>query len=149
MLPGVLRHRQPEIARADAGSSAVEFALIAPVFLLLTFGLVAYAIYFGAAHSVQQLAADAIRTSIAGLTDAERDRLVSAFIDANASGYVLLDAERISYEVGDHPDDANQYRVSINYDASELPIWNLSVPLPVPMPATDIRFVSTIRKGGI
>lgn len=147
MLPVVVRRNFFSFGRAAQASSAVEFALIAPVLLLLTFGLVAYAIYFGAAHSVQQLAADATRTSIAGLTDAERDRLVSNFIDANAGLYVLLDADHITYEVGDSPADPNQYRVMVSFDASELPIWNLSVPLP--RPATAIRFASTIRKGGI
>lgn len=147
MLPDVMRIKWLVLLRATAASSAVEFALIAPVFLLLTFGLIAYAIYFGAAHSVQQLAADATRTAIAGLTDAERDQLVGAFIDANAGGYLLIDRDHISYQIGNSPDDANQYRVTVAFDARQLPIWNLSVPLP--MPAPFIRFASTIRKGGI
>lgn len=133
--------------RTTNASSAVEFALIAPVFLLLTFGLIAYAIYFGAAHSVQQIAADATRTSIAGLTDVERDSLVSAYIDANAGGYLLIELDHISYEIGNSPDDANQYRVMVAFDARELPIWNLHVPLP--LPSSSIRYASTIRKGGI
>jgi len=41
------------------GAAALEFAILAPAFLLLGAGMLAYAIYFGAAHSVQQLAADA------------------------------------------------------------------------------------------
>jgi len=46
--------------RADAaGTSAVEFAMLAPIFVLLLPGMVAYGIYFGASHSVQQIAADA------------------------------------------------------------------------------------------
>jgi Flp pilus assembly protein TadG len=49
------------------GASAVEFAIIAPVFILMIVGMLAYGIYFGAANSVQQIAADAARTSIAGL----------------------------------------------------------------------------------
>ncbi|RVD33089.1 pilus assembly protein, partial [Mesorhizobium sp. M4A.F.Ca.ET.020.02.1.1] len=54
--------------RADAvGTTAVEFAMLAPLFILLLLGMVAYGIYFGASHSVQQIAADAARTAIAGL----------------------------------------------------------------------------------
>jgi Flp pilus assembly protein TadG len=48
--------------RADtAGTSAVEFAMLAPLFILLLLGMVAYGIYFGASHWVQQIAADAAR----------------------------------------------------------------------------------------
>jgi Flp pilus assembly protein TadG len=131
----------------ERGSSAIEFAIIAPVFLLMLFGMLAYAIYFGAAHSVQQLAADAARTSIAGLSAAERDSLVEAFIDNNAGDYLLLDPSQIAYEVGDKEEDTNQYRVTVSYNASQLPIWNLYVPLP--LPDQTIRFTSTIRLGGI
>lgn len=147
MLPEVLREQFHQFRRAKGAASAVEFALIAPVFLLLTFGLIAYAIYFGAAHSVQQLAADANRTSIAGLTDQERAQLVGSFIEHNAGLYVLLDAAHITYQVGNSPADPNQYQVLVAFDASQLPIWNLGVPLPMPQRA--IRFASTIRKGGI
>lgn len=151
MLPVVLRikltGKLQDFHRATGAASAVEFALIAPVFLLLTFGLIAYAIYFGAAHSVQQIAADATRTAISGLSDMERDSLVSAYIDANAGGYLLIDADHITYEIGESPADASQYRVIVSFDARDLPIWNLNVPLP--LPATSIRYASTIRKGGI
>lgn len=128
-------------------ASAVEFALIAPVFLLLVFGTIAYAIYFGAAHSVQQIAADATRTSISGLTDTERDQLVSSFIAANAGSYPMIAAEKVSYRIDTDLADTDQYRLIVAYDASSLPIWNLNVPLP--LPSTLIRYTSTIRKGGI
>ncbi|TIM19494.1 MAG: pilus assembly protein, partial [Mesorhizobium sp.] len=49
--------------REQSGTSAIEFALLAPIFILLLLGMVAYGIYFGASHSVQQIAADAARTA--------------------------------------------------------------------------------------
>src|SRR5690606_41507901 len=70
-----------------AASSAVEFALIAPVFLLLVFGALAYGIYFVAAHAVQQLAADAARAAVAGLTGTERTALAVAFVAINCGNY--------------------------------------------------------------
>ena len=54
----------------DRATSAVEFAFIAPVFLTLIFGLVAFGSYLGIVHGVQQLTAEAARASIAGLSDA-------------------------------------------------------------------------------
>ncbi|WP_410722722.1 TadE/TadG family type IV pilus assembly protein, partial [Burkholderia sp. SIMBA_052] len=37
----------------DKGAAAIEFAIIAPLFLLVMLTLIAYAIYLTAAHSVQ------------------------------------------------------------------------------------------------
>ncbi|MBL8581266.1 MAG: pilus assembly protein, partial [Rhizobiaceae bacterium] len=65
--------RSKEFIKEDKATSAVEFAIIAPVFILVLFGLIAYGIYFGASHSVQQLAADAARTAVAGLNAEERE----------------------------------------------------------------------------
>ena len=131
----------------EDGVAAVEFAILTPVLLLMLLGMLAYGIYFGAAHSVQQLAADAARTSIAGLDANERDSLVRTFIDNNARDYVFIDARKLTYAIGDKPGDASQYLVTIRYDASELPIWNLGVPLP--SPGRTIGFTSVIRKGGL
>jgi len=133
--------------REERGSAAIEFAILTPVFLLLLTGMLAYGIYFGAAHSLQQLAADAARTAIAGLDEAERDTLVTTFLDRNADAYMLIDRARLTATIGDKPDDPDFYRVTLRYDASDLPIWNLYLPLPLPSP--DISYSSTIRRGGI
>jgi Flp pilus assembly protein TadG len=134
-------------ARREDGASAIEFAILAPVFLAMTFSFFAYAIYFSAAHSIQQLAADAARTSIAGLDEPERNTLVAGFIERNAGGYILVDPARLQFSIGDKPGDTSQYEVILRYDAGALPIWNLYVPLP--LPSREIVFVSSIRKGGI
>ena len=139
----------PRLAAAsdESGAAALEFALVVPIFLLLACGIMAYGIYFGAAHSLQQLAADAARTSIAGLSPGERNQLVKSYLDSNSSGYVLIDRDALSYAVGDKPDDPDEYSVTLSYDASRLPIWNLYLPLP--LPSRTIRYSSTIRLGGL
>ena len=58
-----LRSRISRWKENDDGTSAIEFALLAPLFILFLLGMVAYGIYFGASHSVQQIAADAARTA--------------------------------------------------------------------------------------
>ncbi|UYQ72176.1 pilus assembly protein [Pelagibacterium flavum] len=131
----------------DAGTSAVEFALIAPVFLLLLFGAIGYGIYFGAAHSVQQLAADAARAAVAGVSGAERTALATAFLAENGGSYVLIDPDLLTIEAAPSPSDPDQFLVRISYDASALPIWNLHPPLP--LPDKTISFSSTIRNGGV
>lgn len=128
------------------GASAVEFALVMPVFLLLVLGALAYGIYFGAAHSVQQLAADAARVAVAGLDDCERGELVEAYIDDNASSYVLIERDRLSVSAAQSPVDPAQFLVALSYDASALPVWNIYPP--IPMPGKTIHYVSTIRNGG-
>lgn len=133
--------------RDSRGTSAIEFAILTPVFLLLLTGMLAYGIYFGAANSLQQLSADAARTAIAGLNRTERNRLVKTFIDKNAGGYMLIDRANLTYSIDDDAVDANQYRVTLRYDASDLPIWNLYLPLP--LPNSQIAYSSTIRQGGI
>src|SRR5690606_19342562 len=85
--------------RDTSGTSAVEFAILTPVFLLLLTGMLAYGIYFGAAHSLQQLAADAARIAIAGLDEDERDSLVDAFLDANADSYVLIERRLLDAKI--------------------------------------------------
>ena len=85
-------------------TSAIEFAILAPVFLLMLTGMMAYGIYFGAANSVQQIAADAARTAIAGLNEAERNGLV-ALSRRNAEEYLFIERSRMSFSIGDKPDD--------------------------------------------
>lgn len=129
------------------GASAVEFAIVSPVLLYLLFGFIAYGIYFGALHSVQQLAADAARVSVAGLDDAERKKLVDDYIAANAGDYVLLDSQFLTHSAAPSDADAGQFRVSVTYDAAQLPIWSLYGGLP--LPGKTIARTSTIRLGGV
>jgi Flp pilus assembly protein TadG len=131
----------------ERGASAIEFALLMPVFLLLILGALAYGIYFGAAHSLAQLGADAARISIAGLDDAEREGLVERFIGAHAGGYAFIDPARLDHETQSDPDQPGHYAVILRYDASHLPIWNLYPP--IPMPNQTIAARSTIRNGGL
>lgn len=133
--------------RDTRATSAIEFAILTPVFLLMLTGMMAYGIYFGAANSIQQLTADAARTAIAGINEAERNQLVRSFLANNAGDYLLIDKNRVSFSIGDKPNDPNQYRVTVHYDASQLPIWNLYLPLPLPSPR--ITYTSVIRRGGI
>jgi Flp pilus assembly protein TadG len=133
--------------RDRSGVAAIEFAILAPVYLLMLVGMIGYGIYFGASHSVQQLAADAARASIAGLDEADRRRLAEGFIARNASSYFFIDPARLAVDLRPHPSDGDQFNVRIAYDASQLPIWNLFSGLA--MPDQTIIRGSTIRIGGI
>ena len=142
---------RPSRFRRFAGSvqasTAVEFALLAPVFLFLVMGMAGYGIYFGASHSVQQIAADAARSSVAGLTQAERRAIVTAYVAANAGGYPFIDPRKLKVETHDSVADGSQFVVTATYDAGELPIWHLMDRLV--LPGSIIRRQSTIRVGGL
>nr|WP_281352144.1 MULTISPECIES: TadE/TadG family type IV pilus assembly protein [Chelativorans] len=135
-----------DLGRNCRGSAAVEFALVAPVLVLLFTGMIAYGIYFGAMHSLQQLAADAARASLAGLNDAERTDLVARFLDENASGYAFIDPRKLDVETVSNP-TGTQFVVRLRYDAKDLPIWTLFKDLP--LPGKQMSRTSTIRVGGI
>lgn len=61
MGKGTTCRRVAAFAKARSGVAAVEFAIVATLYLFLLVGMVAYGIYFGASHSVQQIPADAAR----------------------------------------------------------------------------------------
>jgi Flp pilus assembly protein TadG len=133
--------------RNDRGTAAVEFALVLPIFLVLLLGILAYGVYFAAAHSTAQLAADAARASVAGLTDTERSSIARASVASNAASYgVLLDARKIVVEAAAVPSDATEFRVAVRYDASSLPIWSFAPFLP--LPSSTIEQSAVIKRGG-
>ena len=130
-----------------SGSTAVEFALLCPLYLLLIMGMTAYGIYFGTAHSVQQIAADAARVAVAGLDPLERQQLATGFVQSHAGGYLFINVDNVTVAVGDDPADRTQFDVTVSYDASDLPIWALHGRLTMPDKTIERR--STIRIGGI
>ena len=129
------------------GTAAVEFAILSPIYLLFLFGMIAYGIYLGAAHSVQQLASEAARLSVAGLHEAERRDMALSFIASHAKGYGLVDPAKLQIDVADSPSDASRFVVDLSYDARHLPIWNLFDG--VVLPSTTIARRSTVRIGGV
>ncbi len=129
-----------------SGAAAVEFALVAPIFFLTLLSMIAYGIYFSAAHSVQQLAADAARTAVAGMNDTERKSLVADFVNRSTLDHALLDKSRLNLSVKADPANPNQFTVALVYDASNLPIFSL---FSYAMPDSHIRRFATVRIGGI
>ncbi|MCB1447513.1 MAG: pilus assembly protein [Rhizobiaceae bacterium] len=128
------------------GTAAIEFAILAPVFILLLLTLVAFGVYLSAASSVQQIAADAARAAVAGLNTAERNTLARDFIRRSTLDYYLLDPARLSVKVDEDRQNAEQFTVRLEYAADTLPIWGLYAFV---MPDKKITRFSTIRIGGI
>jgi Flp pilus assembly protein TadG len=143
---GTALHRLRRFRNSRDGAAAVEFALVVPLFLLLVFGIVVYGAYLAVVHGVQQLAAEAARSSVAGLSDQERSALATSYVAANAQSYPLIAQDRLIVSAGQAPDNANVYVVTVRYDASNMFIYAL--PNLVPAPPPNIVRAAAIQRGG-
>lgn len=129
-----------------AGNAAVEFALLAPVFLSLLLGTLVYGLYFGVAHSVQQLASEAARASVPGVTEQERGALAQQFVTRALASYGLLKPNALRVAAAFDPADPNLFKVTLTYDASGLGL-NLFQAI-LPTPTSQVARSATIRRGG-
>ena len=139
-------HALTRLSKDRAGTSALEFAIVAPLFFLTLFTLIAYGIYLSVTHSVQQIAADAARTAVAGLNPAERIALVNRYLDASRLDYSFINRAKMQVVVTDDPGNPDQFTVTITYDSSDLPIWKLFT---FALPHENIQRYATLRVGGM
>jgi Flp pilus assembly protein TadG len=107
----------------DDGGAIVEFALVAPLLFWFKFTVIYIAMYLGIAHSVQQLAADAARASIAGIDTAEQIQLSTDFIQRNAASYLFIDGRKVTLVAGPAKADPTTFDVMVRYDAREMLDW--------------------------
>jgi len=128
------------------GTSAVEFALVMPLFLAMVFGIVVYGSYLAVVHGVQQLAAEAARSSIAGLSETERSNLAKSYVTSNASAYPLIVPANLAVNAATSSSDANVFLVTVTYNASGMFIFSL--PAFVPAPSSQISRSAAIPRGG-
>ncbi len=131
---------------ARDGAIAVEFAMIAPIFLMMVFGIIMYGSYLAVVHGVQHLAAEAARSSVAGLSESERSTLANSYVTGNVNSYPLIDPAKLTVNAATSGSDANVFIVSVNYDASGMFIYSL--PAFVPMPSSTIARSAAIPRGG-
>lgn len=117
MLPALSR-----FPRNQRVTRAVEFAFVAPILLLL-FGIMDYV--FGIDHSIQQIAAEAARSSVSGLNDAERSRIARDFIAAHARSYTFIDPTKPRVRIGQTGPHMRSFEVAVAYDMSGSVYGNL------------------------
>jgi Flp pilus assembly protein TadG len=133
--------------RADLlGAIAVEFAFIAPILLLLLVGIIGYGYTLSVYNGVQQLAAEAARASVAGLDDAERDRLARAFVARSVESYAFLDPSRLTVRTVALGAPAPSFEVTVAYDYSDTIFNRLGAIVALPMPVVERRAV--VQRGG-
>jgi Flp pilus assembly protein TadG len=132
--------------RSDArGASAIEFAIVAPVFFLLIFGIVVYGYYFATLSLVNHIAYEAARATVSGLDDTERSTLAHARADELiASLDSFLGTGSVDVDVG--PGTDGLYAVTVHHHFDLLQLIGASSLLPLP-PADQIATVEVSHGG--
>lgn len=117
---------------ADAsGTSAIEFAIVAPLFFMLVFGIIIYGYYFATMSAVHHVAYEAARATISGFTDAERSALAQARASTAVSFYGgFLDSGAITMDSAST--STGTYAVTVRYQFNALGLIGASSLLPVP-----------------
>jgi Flp pilus assembly protein TadG len=132
--------------RNEAATSAIEFAMIAPVLLLMIFGIIGYGYVLGIYHGIQQVASEAARASVSGVTDVERDQIARAFVTANASSYAFIDPAKVSVTTAQSGAPQQTFSVAVAYDMSGTLFQSLASLVSLPPPTVVRRAV--IQRGG-
>lgn len=130
------------LARHNQGATAVEFALLSPILLVMLAGIITYGAYFWTSHAVQQLTNDAARASIAGITAAERKTLAQTTVNTEIGNYSFLKPTMVTVTVDEQ---TNVYVVKVSYNGAGNPFsFNGLVPSP---PAQITRSAAVVRGG--
>lgn len=129
--------------RNSAGNAAIEFALVAPVFLMFLMGIISYGGYFWLAHNIQELANDSARAAVGGLTATERSTLAASSFSSQIGAYGALTPGKANVI---YSGSLQNFTVSISYDASTSGFWAISGL--IPMPSSTIVRSAAIRLGG-
>ena len=113
------------------GASALEFAIVAPVFFMLVFGILVYGYYFASLSMLNHIAYEAARATVTGLSDDERNTLAQARADELISAFAgFIDEEAI--EVDAATDGDGIYAVTVHYQFNALELIGASSLLPLP-----------------
>jgi Flp pilus assembly protein TadG len=127
--------------------AAVEFALVAPVLLMMIFAVIVYSVYFSAFLGVRQAAAEGARAAMAGMSNGERSSLAIARATTVLSGYGALTGVPVtSIKITTAAQQATGLlKVTVSYDISTSPIMRYGTLLP--LPAKTIISEITVANG--
>lgn len=136
----------PTAPRSDSGLAAMEFVLVAPLFLMLVFATALFGIYFGTWLAVSNAAAESARASIAGLSTTERAGLAEKTAKTIFAGYApTFNWDKVkTFKAAAVKDNPNLFQVSITYDLSELKI----LPFSDLLTGDSLTAISVVPNGG-
>ena len=120
--------------------------MIAPILLTLVFGIIGYGTVLGTYHGVQELASEAARASVGGLTDQERGQIAQTYVQSNAGAYAFIEPAKLTLSTQSTGSPPSAYQVTVSYDMSDSFVYRLGSFLP--MPAPIIQRSAVVRYGG-
>jgi Flp pilus assembly protein TadG len=122
------------LGNSETGTAAVEFAIVAPVLLMLVFAAIFYSIYFTAYLGVRQAAIEGARAAVAGMSTAERSQLAIARATTIMNSYGSLMGASSNATITAAQQGTGLLKVSVSYDISSSPIMGYGSFLPLPSP---------------
>jgi len=113
----VAGRQRPALVSDETGLAAVEFALVAPVFVMLLFGIIIFGVHFGTWLAVNQAAAEGARASVAGIDLDERRTLATDTAQAVLKAYgPILGDTGWTVEAKASSADPRLFEVTVTYD---------------------------------
>jgi Flp pilus assembly protein TadG len=97
----------------------MEFAMVAPVLILMFLGMIMFGLYLTLQHEVQELASSGARASVGGVTQTERNSLANQFIYNFVASSGLIIASDLSVTT---QTTGSSYQVSVAYNLKDTPI---------------------------
>jgi Flp pilus assembly protein TadG len=131
------------LAPNASGAAIVEFAIVLPLLVCLLMGVLGYGQYFLLAHSVQQIANDAARATVSGMSADERAALARQSVAEDVAALDEFAASRIGTEIAENGDTV---AVDVTLDAQGMALFRTAI---VPMPSPTIERRAVVRRGGL
>lgn len=125
----------------ESGATAVEFAVVSPIFFMLLLGIVCLGYIFGVHHELREIASEAARASVAGISNAERQSLATSYVTKAIPNYALLNSQRMTMTTQVRLAPAPSFHVVVNYDLSGTFPYQLGAFFPMPSPRIEKRAV--------
>ncbi len=110
----MLNKRSLSAIADQRGAAAVEFALIVPIMMMFFFGLTVFSVVLSTYGALQQMAAEAARASLAGLSTTQQSQYASQYISAALGNYTFLDPTQVTVTTNATP---SAFQVTISYNA--------------------------------
>lgn len=129
----------------EKGMAALEFAVLAPVLLMLVFSVIVYSIYFTALYGVRQASSEGARAALAGLSSTERVSLAEARAEEVAESFRAIVGGTSPFVVSTAEEGADVFTVTVSYDMSGSPIMTYAGFLP--LPSSTVEATSRVTNG--
>jgi Flp pilus assembly protein TadG len=131
---------------SQRGVAALEFAIVTPVMMFMVLAMICFGVYLTFLHELQELSSSAARSSVAGLSEAERNSLAQQFVTNFVAQSAILNPNDITVQTAISGSPAMDYSVTVSYNLQNTPIPMLARLISVPV--SNISRTSTIEFGG-